>query len=299
MGPALDEALPLARELGDKRLLAMVLSNVALVPQLAGDYASARAYYEEALQLCRELDNAYGNAVILSNLGDVALAEGDLERAREHLLATLDGFRQLGYVDGTVNCLASIASLAADLGDHVSGAVLLAAAELQREQHGLVVSATDEPRANRTHGRADPRAARRRRTNGRTRPGPGPGAGGSRRPGAFDVVTGAAAERPLESVFVDPSSHRPRRVGPRARGGTMKRTTIIGLDRSRRRRCPPWLRRASLRPLRAGSTGRPSGDRCWDSTTYDGNLNGNYEVAGFDLDNGLPLGHEALELGLR
>jgi hypothetical protein len=64
----------------------------------------------------------------------------------------------------------------------------------------------------------------------------------------------------------------------------MKRTTIIGLI--------ALIAAAAALATPAVASAAASwkywqldGDRCWDSTTYDGNFNGNYEVAWFDLDN--------------
>jgi len=64
----------------------------------------------------------------------------------------------------------------------------------------------------------------------------------------------------------------------------MKRTTIIGLIAlvaATAALAAPGIASAAA----SWKYWQLDGDRCWDSSTYDGNFNGNYEVAWFDLDN--------------
>lgn len=78
----MDEALPLARQKGDKRLLAQILHNMGniLIPQ--GKYREARSFYEESLALRHELGDIHNVIATLNNLGVVAHNMGDFELAR-------------------------------------------------------------------------------------------------------------------------------------------------------------------------------------------------------------------------
>ena len=84
-GPLLDQAVPLARELGDPGVLAFVCGNVGLEALFAGDLDRARIAFDEQLRLCQQHVLHWLAGEGLSGLAGIAAHEGDRERAA-HLL---------------------------------------------------------------------------------------------------------------------------------------------------------------------------------------------------------------------
>jgi predicted ATPase len=83
-----EQALAIFQELGDRRMMTLMLNNLAENARLRGNYASAIARYQEPLRLAREIGSVYLESLILSNLGgaragagNYAAAEVDLQRA--------------------------------------------------------------------------------------------------------------------------------------------------------------------------------------------------------------------------
>ena len=76
-----EQALGLAREIGDRRGAGRSLNNLAMVALYQQDDERAQHLYNEALALLREVGDAYGINVVLTNLGIVAIRRGDLDHA--------------------------------------------------------------------------------------------------------------------------------------------------------------------------------------------------------------------------
>jgi tetratricopeptide (TPR) repeat protein len=72
-----EEALAIDREVGDPRNLGHSLTNLALLLQYRGEYERAEPLFEEGLRLRRQLGDAHGVAVTLNNLGTLFLRRGD------------------------------------------------------------------------------------------------------------------------------------------------------------------------------------------------------------------------------
>jgi adenylate cyclase len=90
------ESLAFFRELGDKPVIASVLSNLGIVARLEGDYAAAMALQEESLAMGRELGDLWGIAASLGNMGMLARSQGDYARAAALYEDCLRLYRQLG-----------------------------------------------------------------------------------------------------------------------------------------------------------------------------------------------------------
>ena len=90
-----EEALSIAREIGDRRSISMDLHCLGTVAHDAGDYAAAQALLEECVSVSRDI-GAWRAAVALSELGEVRHAQGDLEAARSLLLEALQGIARWG-----------------------------------------------------------------------------------------------------------------------------------------------------------------------------------------------------------
>ena len=70
--PLLEEALAVAREIGNRRITAWALAHLGFVSYHLGDCPAARALGEESLALARALDERWG----------IAQREGDDKRQR-------------------------------------------------------------------------------------------------------------------------------------------------------------------------------------------------------------------------
>jgi hypothetical protein len=89
----LDEALSLARDVGDKRAVALISTSQGQVVLEQGDPAGAKALITEGLALHRELGTRLDWALCLLPLGSVAAAEGQMERAARLFGAAESGVR--------------------------------------------------------------------------------------------------------------------------------------------------------------------------------------------------------------
>jgi predicted ATPase len=107
-----EESLLIWRELQDGPALARALSNLGNVVKLQNDFAHARALYEECLSLFREVADTPGIAWALNHQGDVAREQGDSTAARSLYEQSLATFRQLGDRWGIAGSLADLGGLA-------------------------------------------------------------------------------------------------------------------------------------------------------------------------------------------
>lgn len=92
----LDEALHIARRLGDHPAQAKAENNIALARGLAGDTSGMREHLERAIDLYREGGDEWGAAGGLGNLGICAFRAGDLDAAEEWFVRARAAFAALG-----------------------------------------------------------------------------------------------------------------------------------------------------------------------------------------------------------
>jgi transcriptional regulator with GAF, ATPase, and Fis domain/Tfp pilus assembly protein PilF len=111
-----EEALLLARRVGDKRDLASALGYLAIHHHRAGDYARATERYREALEIAREVGDVGGMATAHSNLGAVSFLSGDPARAREHYELAVRLARRVGRSNSAVFATNNLANLHSYLG---------------------------------------------------------------------------------------------------------------------------------------------------------------------------------------
>lgn len=77
-----EEALEIARELGDRATVSRALNNLGIVATIGGDYARARQRLEESARIAREIgDGAFASRSVL-NLAIIAKNEADFPKAR-------------------------------------------------------------------------------------------------------------------------------------------------------------------------------------------------------------------------
>src|SRR3989442_489508 len=80
--PLFQEQLVIARALGNKAGIALVLHNLGYAALFQGDDVSARTFLEESLTLHRELEHRPRIASSLNNLARLAWLQGRFAEAR-------------------------------------------------------------------------------------------------------------------------------------------------------------------------------------------------------------------------
>jgi predicted ATPase len=112
-----EEALSIAREVGDKRLIAYPGSMLGMIRVYQGDIEAARSLLAESRSLLKELGDASGEARTLLALGFIAHRSGDLATARAHLEESLQLFQEQGDVLHTSAVLSALEVIVSDQGD--------------------------------------------------------------------------------------------------------------------------------------------------------------------------------------
>ena len=93
---ALEQALGIYRDLGDRLGQAGALTRLGAVRRMTGDYPAAAQALEQALGIYRDLGHRLGQAGALANLGAVRRLTGDYPAAAQALEQSLGIFRDLG-----------------------------------------------------------------------------------------------------------------------------------------------------------------------------------------------------------
>jgi tetratricopeptide (TPR) repeat protein len=136
-----EEALSLAREIGDLFRLSSQLNNVADFQRAQGELEAAEARYEESLAILRGLNERESIAVVLANMAQLFIgrgddARGDTGRARSNLVEVLAIWKEssselVGHI-----LLDSATGLAARAGDMEEAARLYGATEAKMQRAG-------------------------------------------------------------------------------------------------------------------------------------------------------------------
>ena len=123
----LEDALSLARRVGERWLLATSKLNLGLAYLCVGNTDRARAGIGEALRAYKEIGDKRFHARCLAYLGHAALIDRDTDRAGALLRNSLTAFRHLAEPGGTAEGLVGLAAVHA-LQDNATRAALLAGA---------------------------------------------------------------------------------------------------------------------------------------------------------------------------
>jgi predicted ATPase len=115
--PLFREALDIARQLDDKRGIAVSLNALGVNDRNRGQAAAAHSLFEESASLWRELGEQKAVARALSNLANVVKSQGDYARARSLHAECLSIFSGLGDRTGVAWSLNSQGDVARDQGD--------------------------------------------------------------------------------------------------------------------------------------------------------------------------------------
>ena len=100
--PLIESGLSVARRLGEPHLTGRLLAARAYATNAAGDHAGAARDVAEALRLFRQAADRQQAGRMLTNLSDYELWTGDLDAARGHLAESLDITRALNDRYGAV-----------------------------------------------------------------------------------------------------------------------------------------------------------------------------------------------------
>ena len=129
-----EQALAIARKIGDRRATARELGNIGVIFVQQGDFATGEKIYGEALADFRDVGDKHGMSVVIGNTGDIFHAEGKLGDALAEYRDALVLAREVGHKSSEGIDLQLIGNVLADQGD-LGGAVEMyqRASEIQRE----------------------------------------------------------------------------------------------------------------------------------------------------------------------
>lgn len=96
IGPEPEQALAMARQLGDRRLEASILVNLGNLQREHGRMGEARASYESSLALYRQLGRLRNQGTVLGNLGTLHIEQGHADEADTHYAQALAIHRETG-----------------------------------------------------------------------------------------------------------------------------------------------------------------------------------------------------------
>jgi non-specific serine/threonine protein kinase len=133
----LEEAIPLARSVGDLHASGMALAQLSLLAFADRDYATAARSATEALAAHEALNEPEATAGALHLLGRATLACGDVDAARALHRRGLELASAIGHVGAMCEAVEDFAALAAAVGDLRTAAGLLAVAARQRSARGV------------------------------------------------------------------------------------------------------------------------------------------------------------------
>ncbi len=112
----LDASLAIARDLRHHRLEGNLIGNLGIVHAVQGRLEEARAHFEQALVIHREVGNRRIEGIDTSNLGNVYREQGKLEEAGAHFQAALAIHREVGNRRDEGIVIGNLGLLSGDLG---------------------------------------------------------------------------------------------------------------------------------------------------------------------------------------
>ncbi len=114
-----EQGLALAREIGEKRLVGLLLQNVADgLCRLHQDYAQAAPLLEESLLIFRELEDREETAWVLARIAWIFWQSRQAARSKALLQESLDIFRAMGHQWAIATILRQLGALAVEDGDN-------------------------------------------------------------------------------------------------------------------------------------------------------------------------------------
>jgi len=142
--PLLESCTDVARGLGQTFLLAVILSNLAIIVHSRGNRDRAATLFEESLTLARDVGDVFLESHILSYKGRAEHSDGDLVSAEASFVESLAIARELADPFATMWALERFAELAAAKHAHARAATILGTAARLREETGLTIPPHEE-----------------------------------------------------------------------------------------------------------------------------------------------------------
>jgi len=112
-----EQALEVARNLSDERMIGVFTHNVAITHQRRGNQSKARRLYGESLEINKKLGNQRGIAGTLHNIAALAQNQGELDEAQQLYDEGLEINKKLGDQRGIARLLHALGSLARSQGE--------------------------------------------------------------------------------------------------------------------------------------------------------------------------------------
>lgn len=132
------EALDLARELGDRRTIGRATGGIGYARFMKSDFEGALPALQESLAVTREIGDQFHEIDSLQALGQVYRVMGDLPQARRYYHEALDLQEEVGALPMMVAVIHMFSAVSSAEGDHERAARLWGAAEAAREKVGGV-----------------------------------------------------------------------------------------------------------------------------------------------------------------
>ena len=144
-----DEAIELARRVGERPLLAQALNIRGELTRVSGDDGGALAAYEEGLELARAAGDQTHEAMFVGNLSFLAEHRGDYEEAWRLCVEAVRLSWALGRRMVLAATIAQMAGASHGLGDPERGAVMMGASDEALRRLGVDPSPGDTPELER------------------------------------------------------------------------------------------------------------------------------------------------------
>jgi predicted ATPase/class 3 adenylate cyclase len=117
-GAHYEQALRIARELGDRHAQMEGLYNISFLSEIAGDYDAAARLLEESNAIAHEIGDREGMAEAESSLGWLYMLTGQYDRSIAAAEASIGAFRELGNRFQIIDALATLGQAYRLRGDH-------------------------------------------------------------------------------------------------------------------------------------------------------------------------------------
>ena len=138
-----EEAEQIAERSGDDRLRRMPLHLRAVAARMAGRYDEGRERYVQSIALNDSLGEAAMAAAEHRNLAYLEIRAGDTDRARELFAESVRRFEELDVPTMSAYLIFDQATVAALDGDYPTASALLATAQTQWDEQGVVPDPDD------------------------------------------------------------------------------------------------------------------------------------------------------------
>ena len=111
-------SLKINQEIGDKKGIAPVISNIGSLYYSQGDYPKSLEYYQRGLKIYEEIGEKKGRAPVISNIGSIYHNQGDYPKALEYYQRSLKIHEEIGNKKRSAPVISNIGSIYYSQGEH-------------------------------------------------------------------------------------------------------------------------------------------------------------------------------------